>query len=1107
MEEGMNLNSQNQDQLSVYTDNDSSYFTPENLKKDPQFLADATRFLAGRTGLTDEDAANPDAIYDEFMEHFRVNATNEVTAIKDFLYASEDGRTEEDLRALDRLMDTFTKTNDFGLKALGDYAEGIFTSPSTYGSLFTFGSSKVGAVAANQGIRLALKQILKKGAGRAALVSAASRAGAGAAAVEGAGAGARSLAQEATRVETGSQEDIDYGNVATDVAIAGGFGLVTGGASGIVSARRANAGQRLANVVTRRLTAPVNSAYVNSTKPILEGTGKGAKKIKKIALELKEQLPLEATMKELLEEGRGLQLTPGTATSTVEFASQAVDNTVVATAKILDKLPKAKVIDGKVERITSQMARGVAEGKITSQQIDDILSQHGVTSTQFSAVFGSQISQAAREMNLVGQVAKKRMVEGLTKELSTIDGVLSETYKASTARATRALEDLSTRGPLDTARFVLNDVAKYSVGSLTVNPATTVRNTAGGIWRNALYGLENITAGAARYIQAKGTLAVSSKQDAIEIAAESSRLALAEINAGRKALIPTDLLFGTNAENFAMRQILSNPLFGFTEQGQRVFRELGDLGLQGSKIGPLTTIAAKANVLNTLSDNMFKRAIFGREMDKILRANGVEGGLLGYMKKGGTFQGETKKQFREWVGQAAQKAMEITYQDDFQKVGGNMDRASKAFIKMFSSPVGSVLVPFPRYIANQLRFAIEHTPVIGALNFYKRLDAPEIIAKQVGGLATISAFIGLKAHFSDHTTGPTELKDPLTGKKTDLTAIAGPYLGSLLIADWMYRNYYPDLKERIGLELTDQERQLDPVQGPKAQDWFKAITGGDYRTNQIMSTIDSISGITGTSGNDLKSLEKWNKFMRDTLGDLSARLTVPVGFVRDTVSTIDKDYEMVPFSDSMNLLDHLVLNAARGLPQYYDKEKELITNQYIPDTDPLYLPSRDEPAKRYFPLLKQITGMEVRYADTPAEEFFNAHGITWQQYSPPRIPSDPERENISRKYMGQLVHKHIGALVTMDEKFAKMAKAYQVEQVVERLKDFKKIASGMSVSLEGIPDDDNRLEELESRSKILFLKQTKVRQNVILENFKGKYDEDFDPDKHSYTILWAQSDY
>ena len=61
----------------------------ESLINNEDFLQDASYFLMDRAGYEVEDLSTPEDIYAGFMEHFRYQNVNEVTALKDLTYAQE----------------------------------------------------------------------------------------------------------------------------------------------------------------------------------------------------------------------------------------------------------------------------------------------------------------------------------------------------------------------------------------------------------------------------------------------------------------------------------------------------------------------------------------------------------------------------------------------------------------------------------------------------------------------------------------------------------------------------------------------------------------------------------------------------------------------------------------------------------------------------------------------------------------------------------------------------------------------------------------------------------------------------------------------------------
>ena len=82
-----------------------SYFQRDNLSKedllkDDEFLSDAQEYLVKRTNTF---YGSPEEIYNAWVEQNRVVNVNEVSAIKDYNYATSKGRTEEEKDQMGRL--------------------------------------------------------------------------------------------------------------------------------------------------------------------------------------------------------------------------------------------------------------------------------------------------------------------------------------------------------------------------------------------------------------------------------------------------------------------------------------------------------------------------------------------------------------------------------------------------------------------------------------------------------------------------------------------------------------------------------------------------------------------------------------------------------------------------------------------------------------------------------------------------------------------------------------------------------------------------------------------------------------------------------------------
>ena len=146
-----------------YTELSKEELNRENLINDTDFIYDAKQFLYDRE---DYQSDNDEDIYDRYLEHFRYQNVNEVSAMRDLYLAQDYERkgNQAGLERMNRLMSTFEKQNgEYNLETGTDYLGGIITAPSTIGSMFSFGAAKAGAVAAQQGIRFGIKEIIKNG--------------------------------------------------------------------------------------------------------------------------------------------------------------------------------------------------------------------------------------------------------------------------------------------------------------------------------------------------------------------------------------------------------------------------------------------------------------------------------------------------------------------------------------------------------------------------------------------------------------------------------------------------------------------------------------------------------------------------------------------------------------------------------------------------------------------------------------------------------------------------------------------------------------------------------------------------------------------------------
>mgnify|MGYP003668718586 CR=1 FL=1 len=299
-----------EDSTKVYNNYAPEFLNKDDLIKEEDFIDDAVYFLIDRGGYTLDEIDTDEKVYDAYMEHFRYQNVNEITALKDF------------------------------------------TAPSTYAGMFSFGAGKVGALAAQQGIKLGIREAIKKGGVRSAL---------GSVAVDAPAAVGTVAAQESVRVDTGIKDEIDMTNIALagglSTVASGGIGLYTGTKRALTSAgaeRIAMATEKKIKVRTeiankRSVAVLSDDATKDMSNDFLDAVEEGVKKEKVKKLSLGETIPEE------LAEGVSLR-TKNLNDAGKTLEQMEIENIAAAGAKIDNLIPDLPDLPkGKIERFTSRL--------------------------------------------------------------------------------------------------------------------------------------------------------------------------------------------------------------------------------------------------------------------------------------------------------------------------------------------------------------------------------------------------------------------------------------------------------------------------------------------------------------------------------------------------------------------------------------------------------------------------------------------------------------------------------------------------------------------------------------------------------------------------------
>lgn len=1132
--------------------------TKENLINNEKFIEDAKVMLGERENFFSD---NPEELYDRFMEHFRYQNVNEVTATRDLFYVQKaDKSTKERFK---RLMDTFDKMDsDLGYDALQDYVGGVFTAPSTYAGLFSFGAGKAGAVAANQGVKLGIRELLKKGAteelkkqgirataknvanatkkatigqrlrvAKDGFVTGGYKTALGAMAVDGAASGYTVYQQERTRDDVGIKDGISLANIGLATTFSAlGSGTI-GAITGTSRTLSANMAEQIRQVALKKENITIESANKNFSQKVFRSsrTKKDAEKFKKLITEAelipekgKKKLALKETVPEKLEEGK--QLKAGLA-GDVEFKQAGFvpsleekfhENIAAAASRIINLKGMPEPITKKIkdksgkeviasERITSRLSRGLAEGKITDVKIFQILDEHGITMNQLSSLMVEEYSQAGRLLGKAGRLQRNQKQQ-LLKELTEIDQKLINLADIVTP-AQKVIQEQNAGIGTKVANvyrnwFGLGALNKARIGLMTVQTATTIRNTTNGYMRNYVYALDNLGEGLANVVTGgvKNLAGRLSNKELQEEGARAVRLGVAQMRTGGQSAYGKDLWLGTKSwETEALELLFRDERFSKSDLAKQLFREMGDIGELTGQEGGIVYIARKANYLNTLSDNMFKRAIFSREIDKYLRAAGEKDGLKGFFERNyldPTMAGKTDGKFSQLddkvIGKAMEEALKFAYQEGkFKGKAGLFNKAADLFINASTNTPLSLAIPFPRYLVNQLIFQYEHMPILGSINLggilnkrgaegaqgLLKLDA-ESFGKQTTGLALLGAFYSARHFFGDENTGPYEYK--IQGKPFDMRASIGPFMGYAFFADWLWRHTGPKKQgELFGVKLPqihDNDKVAIGIPG-NVRDAIGAFTGGMGRAGTglwvIDTLVDNLINYNQAGGANPQSL---NESIARLAGDTFNTALVGAGMLKDVAGILlDPNYRVVQDTNSVDLFEMMLNRATRSFPKYYDEEKDT----------PVYNSSRDRPLHNVNPFLKMVAGLTEKEKNTIVQDELARLRFDFREYTPRKMKDEGVFSNLAKGEMGKAMDNYILPYILSPD--------YQIIdsdiEKRERLKQLINAYRGVSRTKVLKPTDFDTAHERHRKFKARYFDIPKAKRAFIEEEYGKKFNK------------------
>ena len=924
---------------SSYNFLDKENKNKENLIANEDFLSEARNFLVKRGGYSQERLKDNNEVYEQFLEHFRYQNVNEVSAVRDLEYAQNaNKRDKKEFANLIELYDTMD--TDFNFETVKDFAGGILTAPSTYLGLFTGGAGKLASGATTQVSKVALKKLLQNGlskevakktlrnqinknikkeiAKRAMLTSA----------IEGTVGTGQGLAQEETRVETGQQKEIDAGQVALTGGLSAFGGVISGAIVGKQQTKLARDAAKLARISESSEKAIAKQANDNAKETIKQATTSGTRKqrrqnkvnmgvVRRRLRDLTALDPDKVNLGKKLKED--IAKAKGVDGLTVGLPTELFENITAATLALAEA---GKFKLGRNQRITSGIQQAISKGKekggLDLPEIQDILSKYNLTLDTFSLIYKAELSEAGRTLGFSGNLTNQMKRLGQRRPLSDGEKVTDQLIKDIGELEARGMTTINPTEAKQIASGKAQDglfrtLDRTRLGLMTSQIATTMRN------------FEN--AGFRTFIDA-GTRQAEN---------------IFKVLLGKRELSKEGLFGGVldvykglldPYEARVVRNIFQN---NTPDLATKLFREAADLeyNLVGSsKVNKsLAWIGTKANILNTYSDNVMKQAMFSASLKRRLGTKE----FYDIIKSGKFSQIDDAT-----LKGAINDSLEFVYQKSFDMYGkdtGMFEKLAAGTIKAHREMpffISSVM-PFPRYIANQFKFVYEHAPILGLLpasrKGAKEYDVYNRMAKQTMGLSMLAIAYNWR-DLNGQDTEWFEFKDN-TGKIIDGRATYGPFAPFMLAADILHRYFNADPTDVGTISASATKYRRDTIQ---------SMLGSSFRTGYGVYAIDKLMI-------DLTSGASKGEITEKILGEFGANIlntfTLPVAIVKDFYSQFDKFSRAIPETRTGEV-DFLSIFLNRGTRAFPDVGPEYDL--------PLRSPFRTGDLYSINPLEKQIFG-------------------------------------------------------------------------------------------------------------------------------------------------------
>lgn len=409
------------------------------------------------------------------------------------------------------------------------------------------------------------------------------------------------------------------------------------------------------------------------------------------------------------------------------------------------------------------------------------------------------------------------------------------------------------------------------------------------------------------------------------------------------------------------------------------------------------------NIFNRVQDYAIRRVSFLSELDKTMRKKGVLQGPGDNLQKL-INRGEIDKIDEKSVVNAVQESLDVTFAKEPTMA------AAKEFVSIVHRfPLGTLAIPFPRFLTNSARFLYEGSGMkfVSQLlrgNAWEKLkQGDNTLAKGIGGLTMFWAGKELfDAHgFMGYTRGENwhTLRNESTGDSVDIRGY-GPLAMGFLISDVV------DRMQEGRLTRDWVKTNLSDIVGMQARGVSTALDSLDSSARMLGEGLVQLVSLGELAENNTSPIDQ--RKMQSLVADWANTYLTPIQMFTDAYSAFEDEPNRIRFPNQKPFPDKFGARLPDSLMDKLGLEKAPIRR------DPLVEGSKDrEGPFGWNPVFRQILGItpgqksslikrEVDYLGLDISEYFSFSGIPiWdnevagvmsQMVNSKGVPFDPNKK-------------------------------------------------------------------------------------------------------------------